>query len=228
MINQTVLPVSLPDYATFENFLPAANERSVVLLKQLLTEKIANKTCYIWGETGTGKTHLLYSACKISTNSAYIPLKQTRFQPEALDGLDENEIICIDDVQAIATQSNWERSLMMILTKVESTKKILLFAGSAPPQELGFELRDLTSRFCGLQLLKLRPVNDTEKSVILIDRAARRGITIDETVARYILNHHARNMHSLISLLDRIDDVSLKSQRKVTIPFLKNLEEFDS
>jgi len=55
-------------------------------------------------------------------------------------------------------------------------------------------------------------------------RARNRGFEMPEDVVQYILSRYPRDMRSLFDLLDRIDRASLTHQRRVTIPFLRELE----
>ncbi|MEI8647476.1 hypothetical protein P4S73_05115 [Paraglaciecola sp. Hal342] len=42
-----------------------------------------------------------------------------------------------------------------------------------------------------------------------------------EKVAVYLVNHWQRDMPSLMNTLDKLDQLSLQQQRKLTIPFVK-------
>ena len=66
-------------------------------------------------------------------------------------------------------------------------------------------------------------MDDSEKKSALQQRAAGRGFTLDDTVARFIMSHYSRDTRALFSLLDKLDSESLQSQRKITVPFLKTL-----
>ena len=176
---------------------------------------------------GLGKTHLLYSACKLIGNSHYLPLKDQSLQPEILDELHHFAVNCIDDLDQVAGQMSWEKKIMVLFENSLATGNSLIFTANAPPQSLGFQLPDLKSRLYAREIFKLKPVSDSDKIRILTERAARRGIHIDDSVAQFALSRYARDMHSLLGLLDKIDRMSLQQQRRVTIPFLKQLEGID-
>ena len=223
---QATLPVGRTDYATFENYHSDDSHQTVSLLKQFLEGGIGCNTCYLWGPSGAGKTHLLYAACQLISNSAYIPLKDLSLQPDVLDRLEEFRLVCIDDIQCIAAQSVWENNLIALLENLENQKNLFIVSANFPPQELGFDLQDLVNRFSGRQILRLHPTSEETLVRILTDRAARRGLSIDDSVIRFILERYSRDTHSLIRLLDRIDRLSLEKRRRITIPFLKQLDEF--
>jgi DnaA-homolog protein len=58
---------------------------------------------------------------------------------------------------------------------------------------------------------------------VLRQRAGARGLALDEGVLDWMLNRVGRDLGTLGALLDRIDRESLAAQRRVTIPFLRQL-----
>jgi len=90
---------------------------------------------------------------------------------------------------------------------------------------LNLRLPDLVSRLTGATVYALQPLDERQKLQAIQLRAHHRGFEMPGDVARYILNRYPRDLHSLFRLLDRIDQVSLTQQRRVTIPFLRELEE---
>lgn len=227
MNRQAVLPVALADHADFDNFLPAGNSHVVEFLRTMLQEKAGRRVAFIWGENGLGKTHLLYSACKFIGDRHYLPLRDRSLQPDILDQLHAFSVNCIDDLDQIAGQVFWEKKIMVLFENTLATGNSLIITANAPPQSLGFQLPDLKSRLYAREIFKLKPVSDSDKIRILTERALRRGIHIDESVAQFALSRYARDMHSLLGLLDKIDRMSLQQHRRVTIPFLKQLEGID-
>ena len=223
MSMQATLPFGLKDYATFENYKVGDNREAVAILQDLLTHD-ASMSCYLWGTAGSGKTHLLYSACKSVSDSIYVPTLNLDLQPTYLDSLEEHELVCVDDIHSIAKQTSWERSLLSLLEKVESSRKKLIFTSNVPPSELNFVLKDLVNRLTSRQTIKLRQISEEDRVEILIERAARRGLRLEKQVVDFALRRYSRDMHSLIRLLNRIDHASLTEHRRITIPFLKQHE----
>jgi DnaA family protein len=46
---------------------------------------------------------------------------------------------------------------------------------------------------------------------------------LSRDTASYILKNYSRNISSLLSFLDQLDQASLAAQRKLTIPFVRDL-----
>ncbi len=223
-MRQHTMPLGLPDYASFDNYYATANSDAVTLLREFLKTGNAKASAYLWGESGVGKTHLLYSACRDCESSIYISASDAKIQPDVLDCVHDYALACIDDVQAIAQHLEWEKRLMTALERAESETSRLLVAADLPPDSLGLALPDLQSRLAGRQVLRLRPISDDDRMRVLLERAARRGMTIEPNVARYAISRHCRNMHSVLELLERIDQLSLEQHRRITIPLLNRLD----
>ena len=224
--SQSLLPVGLTDYPSFSNYLPFQNHHTVEELINFLGHDRAS-ICYIWGPSGSGKTHLLYASCRITPASVYIPLLDLQLQPEMLDGLESYNLVCVDDIHSVATQLHWEKRLFSLFEELKARSNRLVVSSNTPVNMLNFSIDDLRNRFSSRQVLKLQSASEKEKIEILIDRAARRGLRIDESVVHYALKRYSRDMHALVRLFYRIDSKSLEQKSKITIPFLKNFEEFD-
>jgi len=65
--------------------------------------------------------------------------------------------------------------------------------------------------------------DDGEKLKILQYRALQRGLVLHEDAAKFLLNRLDRNMNTLIESLDLLDKASIREQRKITIPIIKDI-----
>ena len=52
-------------------------------------------------------------------------------------------------------------------------------------------------------------------------RAERRGLTLADDAALFLVHRLPRDMHSLCRVLDQLDEASLVAQRRLTMPFLR-------
>ena len=50
-----------------------------------------------------------------------------------------------------------------------------------------------------------------------------RGIQLDDSALDWLFTRRARDLGSLMDLLERIDHAALAAQRRVTVPFLRTL-----
>jgi DnaA family protein len=231
---QLSLNLRLKDASSFGNFLAGPNREALEQLRaavvQATTQANTKPTMiYLWGVEGAGKTHLLQAACRLAQElgiaPVYIPLADAvALEPSLLEGLEETPLVCLDDVERIAGHAEWEAALFSLVERRRSTGGMLAVGASVPPDRLGLKLPDLASRLAWGTTYAMQPLNDAQKLEAVRLRAQHRGFEMPEDVARYILSRYPRDLPSLFDLLDRIDRASLTQQRRVTIPFLRDLE----
>jgi DnaA family protein len=222
-ISQLPLGIGLRDSATFDSFLPERNE----LVLQALQDD-SEAMLYLWGPSGCGKTHLLQAVCHHAVTHnvipAYLPLADlATLSPAILEGMEQQAVIAIDDIQALAGLRDWEEALLHLYNRVRDAGHRLVVSGAAAPHGLGLFLPDLITRLGWGPVFRLVPLDDAGKRRALQLRARRRGMVISKEVADYLLRRSPRDMNSLFTLLDRLDQASLAAQRKLTIPFVREL-----
>lgn len=218
------LPLRLPlrDDAIFDNFFIGKNDQIVATL-QTLDEPFV----YCYGESGSGRTHLLQATCHThhaEKNIFYLPLTQYQeLSPDIFESLETQDCVCLDDIDAIAGNREWEEALFHFYNRARENNVVLIMSAALPPQSLFFLLPDLKSRLASALILEITPLDDNEKITALRMRANARGLSLSEDVVNYLLHHHSRNMSALMVFLSKCDELSLITKRKITIPFLKKI-----
>lgn len=228
---QLSLGVSLKDDATFENFYapPDAGNAQVVAAVRAQLGEAGEHFIYVWGRSGVGLTHLLQASCHLAETRElaiqYLPLKElVGFAPEALlEGLEALDVICLDGLDAVAGKPDWEEALFSLYNALRDSGGRLLVAAEQSPRELPLALEDLRSRLQWGLVFQVQGLEDADKQQALIQRAGRRGLTLNEEVASYIIQRAPRDMNLLFCYLNRLDHASLSEQRKLTIPFVKKV-----
>ena len=226
---QLPLAVQLDDHANFSSFYPAGNQ---TLLSQLISsaQGQGERFYYLWGVAGSGCSHLLHAACRqagdLQQTSTYISFKQhVDLTPEIFDGLETLSLVCIDDIEQIAGQSNWEVALFHFYNRCRDANTRLIVASHCPPRQLSIELPDLASRLSWGVVYQVHELADDDKLAALQLRAKRRGLELSNDVGQYLLTHCNRNTNNLFMILDKLDHASLAQQRRLTIPFIKSVLE---
>lgn len=225
-MSQLALPLTLADHAVFETFWAGGNEPVVAFLERLAQNPEA-PGAWLWGAHATGRSHLLQAVCaRLGDRSVYVPLQDLAATgPGILDGLATRACVCLDDVDSVAGRQDWEQGLFGLCNAAADAGVALLAAAAAPSREAGFELRDLQSRFSRLPAFHLKALDDAGRQRALQLRASRRGLELPAETARYLLTRSRRDMASLYSLLDRLDTEALKAQRRLTVPFVRDVLE---
>lgn len=225
--HQLTLAIDLPDNADFSNFIWAENSHILSALEHYISDS-DDPILYLWGEEGVGLTHLLMGCChyagKIHHHAAYISLLNIqRYGVEILEGIENVSLVCIDDVDVIAGNSIFERALFHSYNRIIDERGHLIVAARHSPTQLGILLPDLKSRLAAGSVYQVKSLNDENKMIALITRAKSRGLELYEDVAKYLLNHCERDTKKLFSLLTKLEQENLIHQRRLTVPFVKNI-----
>ncbi|MCG4453828.1 DnaA regulatory inactivator Hda [Pseudomonas sp. MMS21-TM103] len=227
---QLPLGVRLRDDATFANYYPGANAAALGYVERLCEAEAgwAESLIYLWGGAGVGRTHLLQAAClrfeQLGEPAVYLPLAElVEHGPNMLDNLEQFELVCLDDLDAVAGRNDWEEALFHLFNRLRDSGRRLLLSASSSPRELPVKLADLQSRLTLALVFQLQSLSDEDKLRALQLRASRRGLHLSDEVGRFILTRGERSMSALFELLERLDQASLQAQRRLTIPFLKEI-----
>lgn len=220
MSRQIPLPLALEPYARYETFVAGANASAVATLQS----PIAADVIWLCGGEGVGKTHLLQAACAAEPQRAmYLPLSESdELEPAMLEGLGELAVIAIDDVESIAAKPEWNRALFELYNQQQDLNGRLVVAASLPPGRVEFNLPDLASRFRAAIVFRLAPLDDAGLLDALRLQAQARGLELSEAAGRYLLSRVKRDMRGLSEWLARLDNAALASQRKLTIPLIRD------
>ena len=221
-VQQLPLRVRLPDFARLDGFLPGRNGEVFALLSSGW-DRLPRALC-LWGRAGTGKSHLLQAACADTGvrggTAAYFDLA-TAPGAAVLEGCEAFELVSLDNVDAVAADTEWNAALFRLYTLLQDGRGRLLLASTAPPAGLPWALPDLRSRLLAGSVHQLHELDDAGQRQALQLRAARRGLDLSDEAALYLMHRLPRDPHFLFTLLDELDQASLAAQRRLTIPFLR-------
>jgi len=192
---QLALPISPPPEPTLENFVPGANAELLARLRALAAGELAESVLYLWGEPGSGRSHLLAASARPG-------------------------LVVADDVERLDDEG--QIALFNAINAARDAGGTVLAAGNAPPAQLALR-EDLKSRLAWGLVYQVKPLTDAEKALTLHGEATRRGLKLSDEVVWYLLTHVRRDLHSLIGLLDRLDRASLEQRRAVTLPLVREL-----
>lgn len=226
-VGQLALGVKLKDDARFDNFHGERNAASASRLRAAVDHG-SGTTVVVCGDQDTGKSHLLQAVCHLAEQnhrrSLCLSMEEfLPFGPVALEGLELNDVVCLDDLDQVAGQADWEEAIFHLYNRIVDQGGQLVVSLSDLPMELPFALPDLVSRLRQGLLVQMGINRDDDRMRILMARAEQRGLVMNEDVASYILRRAPRRLADLLAVLDRLDDNSLKAQRRLTIPFVKSV-----
>jgi DnaA family protein len=190
-MRQLALAISPPPQPSLDNFVPGANTELLARLRELQAGKYPEAVLYLWGEAGSGKSHLL-AACAGAN--------------------------AVDDVEKLDDAS--QIGLFNRINDARQSGGAVLAAGNAPPAQLPLR-EDLKSRLAWGLVYQVKPPSDQERTLFLSAEANRRGMRLPEEVISFLLTRMRRDLRSLTAVLDQLDRYSLETKRPVTLPLLR-------
>jgi DnaA family protein len=226
-VKQLPLAMRLRERAVFDCYVAGPNLAPVEQLQRLAQGSVSGMY-WLSGPAGVGKSHLLQATCAMAQStgagSAYLPLSQlVALGPETLEGWQGARVLALDDLAAVAGRGDWEQGLFRLYREADERGAVLLAADAAPPLLLKFSLPDLASRFAAATLLSLRPLDEPGQYEALRLRARARGLELPQETALYLQRRFRRDLPSLYELLDVIDEAALQAQRRLTVPFIRQV-----
>jgi DnaA-homolog protein len=217
-MRQLPLGVRLRAGAQYATFFPGPNAEVLAQMQRSVVSPL-----WIWGGSGAGKSHLLQAACVAAGDTAaYISLAPASgVGPEILPGLDTRSLVCVDDVDAIAGNLAWERSLFGLFNAAAESSSRLILAAQAAPRACVWVLPDWASRAATAAVYRLRALDDGDRLAALRLRAQHYGLDLPVETAEYLLARMPRDLRRLFEALDALDEASLAAQRRLTVPFIR-------
>lgn len=227
MGEQLALGLRLRASARFANFVPGPNGELLAQLQRTAFGR-GESFFFCWGGPGSGRTHLLQASCHAAAvrqrRAAYLTLRDhPRLSPALLEGWEQFDLACLDDLDVIAGRVNWEEALFHLYNRMRERGRSLIVSADAAPAQLHLRLPDLRSRLAWGVVYQLRPLDDGQRMRALQLRAQQKGCEMPDETAAYLLRRLPRDLPALLDLLEHLDEASLAAQRKLTVPFVKSV-----
>ena len=214
----------------FENFVNGPNDTIVKALQHLPDEPGSN--IFLSGGEGSGKTHLLNALCvetrERQGRAFYLALKRLPKDAIAsLQGLENLDLVCVDDLHVIAGDSAWEEALFHCFNRIRQANGRLLVSSRERLSALSLGLPDLASRLAWGLRLQLLPLEDQDKLAVIRLHCDALGLILPEDVQKYLLKHHDRSMAAMIHTVENLQQAALIHKRRITIPLAREVLKSD-
>lgn len=222
---QLPLDIQLDDTARLDNFYIGDNKQLFQRLYQIITSQA--ELFFIWGAESSGKSHLAQAICReLSENgqiAAYIPLDNSHLKPEILEGMEFADLVCLDGIETVIGKQLWEEAIFDLFNRIKEAGKNLVIFSQAPISNMTLQLADLKSRLTSMEVYKLNSIGSDSQAEFIISIAKYRGLEVSQEVANFLLARTERDASKLLEIVTLLDRQSLAHQRKITIPFVKDI-----
>ena len=219
-MNQLILPYQKNIKKKFDSFFcdNEKNDQIVENIKNIFDSQ--NNQIYIWGDKSFGKSHLLYAACNYFSEKnkkcVYLPLSENKkFEPDILDGFDNYDLVCIDNIDLIFQKEGWEYSFFVLINKILDKSKKIIFTSSSSLALNNINLKDFHSRLSSSLIFMINSPNDTTKENILKRVILEKEYNINIDICEYLLKRKDRDIDSLLKIIDKIGNYSLSTNKKI-------------
>src|SRR5476649_58698 len=211
-MKQLVLDLGADQAHSLESFEVGQNAEAAQLMAQFAARSAREHFAYLWA--GAGKTHLL-KALASTDNARYIsPFSiesEFVYSPEV-------SLYLLDDCEKLSPVSQIDA--FALFNEIRANDAFMVCSGAVAPAVLPVR-EDLRTLMGWGLIYQIHGLSDDEKVAALSAAATARGLTLSPGVLPYLLSHFRRDMRSLSTMLDSLDQYSLETQRPITLPLLR-------
>ena len=193
-MKQLLLDIKPAAPPTLQNFVVGRNAEAIANLEMAINGQNP-QFIYLWGESGSGKSHLL-QACKAIGACV------------------------VDDVHLLNNEA--QINLFNQYNQRKEAGQWMITAGLHAPTQMGLR-DDVATRLAWGLVYQLHPLNDIEKATALKLHAFERGMKLPDEVVDYCQRYLRRDLPTLMATLDALDEWSLTMQKPITVPMLRKL-----
>ena len=219
MIEQLPLALLPSQDFSFDNFVPGENWEALSQLMDCSTGKMF----YLFGEAGSGKTHILKALA--AERPATVYFSAVDFPTTLGDCLaSKPQVIAVDDVQALSDEQ--QMTLFDLVNYTHRHKNnpdavTLVAAGDQSPLNMPIR-EDLRNRLGWGLAYKLHSLKDEDILLAIEQRAFEKDLKINKEATDWLLKNTERNIRSLLAWRDALDLYSIAKRRQVTLQLIKD------
>ena len=175
---------------------------------------------FIYGESGLGKTHLLYAIAH-TIHAAHpdyriVYIRGDAFTNEMVQAIREHrnqefrekfrsaDVFLMDDVQFIAGRESSQEEMFHTFNTLYEAGRQIVFTADRPPKEM-LRLDDrLRTRFEWGLPVDIQPPDYETRMAIIKNKAIRRGMELPEPVLQYIAENITSNVRQIEGTVNRL------------------------
>jgi len=232
MFVQLPVKIGLRQEVCFDTYI--AEEESVAFklsqFQKSLADQYSDESFYLFGEAGTGKTHLLQAACRFVTErnraSVYLPLADASLPliADVLNGLEQTPLVCLDDVDAVLGDRDWEGALTNLIMRAKVLGHQVVMSGRDEITSWSIASSEWLQALMSIMPIALKPLTRKQDIVMALQRhALKLGFELPIEVGNYLVKQFSNDLQELLSVLKLLEQASFVEKRRMTLPFVKHI-----
>ena len=229
---QLIFPFQINQKASFDSFFCSPDNQNLMTRLADIVSGPDTSELIIHGEEGSGKSFLMQAICNELSSAekqfAFIPMKKaSNMGVEIFQNLGSLDAVCIDDLQLILANQDWETALFNLINECQqSSCSLMLSLGGTQPLDESVILPDLLSRIKRMEFIALHAVQDEFFNQAIDFVAQQLDIKIEEAELEFLLKHQTRIFSLLVENIITLDNQAASLKRKITIPLIKETLNF--
>ena len=224
---QLIFPFQINQKASFDSFFCSPDNQNLMTRLADIVSSSDTSELIIHGEEGSGKSFLMQAICNELSSAekqfAFIPMKKAfNMGVEIFQNLGSLDAVCIDDLQLILANQDWETALFNLINECQQSNcTLMLSLGGTQPLNESIILPDLLSRIKRMEFIALHAVQDEFFNQAIDFVAQQLDIKIEEAELEFLLKHQTRIFSLLVENIITLDNQAASLKRKITIPLIK-------
>lgn len=220
---------------TFDTFIVGSSNKfaHAACLAVATNPSHAYNPLFLWGNSGLGKTHLLYAIGneikKNDPSKVICYIKGDDFTNELIESLRlakmsefrhkyrQADILLVDDVQFIGGKESTQEEFFHTFNALYDAKKQIVLTSDRPPKEIKTLDDRLRSRFEQDLIADIQPPDIETRIAIIKRKAELLEIDLSNEVCEYIASKIKSNIRQLEGTVKKLKAKSLLNHEKPTI-----------
>ena len=229
---QLIFPFQINQKASFDSFFCSPDNQNLMTRLADIVSSPDTSELIIHGEEGSGKSFLMQAICNELSSAekqfAFIPMKKAfNMGVEIFQNLGSLDAVCIDDLQLILANQDWETALFNLINECQQSNcSLMLSLGGTQPLDESVILPDLLSRIKRMEFIPLHALQDEFFNQAIDFVAQQLDIKIEEAELEFLLKHQTRIFSLLVENIITLDNQAASLKRKITIPLIKETLNF--
>ena len=207
---------------TFETFVVGPSNRLACSAAKAVADAPGQhyNPLFIYGDSGLGKTHLLYAIAHVIRNkypgSRIVYIKGDEFINDFIDSVRtgkagdfrtkyrEADLLLVDDIQFVAGKVETQNEFFHTFNTLYESKKQIVLTSDRPPHEMA-QLDDrLRTRFEWGLMTDVQPPDLETRIAIIKNKAVQLGFALPDDITSYIATKITANVRQLEGTVKKI------------------------